>query len=290
DLQTAIDKVAGDKTRFFDTTGINLDYQTMLFGWNVNGGVGGRATQPLTSSDGAVAVAAHSILFPNYSGGNVSVDVPATTFYGLAAGTTYTVYYRPQYFDWAIVPSSSEAAYATSRDGWMFIGRIMTSTASVYNPPSFDVDYGLIGYCVAAEAYLASGKRAGKAQVGDDLVLLNPAGDGVMAGEVTAMGRGVEPCLIFETASARLTVSQSTPMMTRRAAGFLPRPVQAAAFQVGDVVPVLVGKDLVWEPVTAITAVGRRPVAKISADHGVYAASDVPGGPWMLTHNIYAKF
>ncbi len=290
DLQTAIDKVAGDKTRFFDTTGINLDYQTMLFGWNVNGGVGGRASQPLTSSDGAVAVAAHSILFPNYSGGNVSVSVPATTFYGLASGTTYTVYYRPQYFDWAIVPSSSEAAYATSRDGWMFIGRIMTSTASVYNPPSFDVDYGLIGYCVAADAYLASGKRAGQAQVGDDLVLLNPAGDGVMAGEVTAMGRGVEPCLIFETATARLTVSQSTPMMTRQGPGYAPRPVRAAAFQVGDVVPVLAGKDLVWEPVTAITAAGRRPVAKISADHGVYAASDVQGGPWMLTHNIYAKF
>lgn len=293
--------IVGDRTQYIDSTGQIFDYRGLYWGYSVDG-VAGRATDPLTSTSSAVSMAAHTVYLyrTGYSGG-YPLSVPAATFSGLTSDKAYTVFYRPQFGDSFCPESAFAHSFRASPDGYMEIGAIRTATgAGTYVPPgestpvpSSDWNGSYQRYtCVAADAVLASGQRAGDAAVGDPLTLMSPAGDRVLAGEVEAVLAAEAECLTFRTAlGAVLTVSDTTPMMTRKGPGFVPFAVRAAEAAPGLAVPILTPEgDLVWDVVESVEPAGRRPVALITAKGiGVYAASDAPEGPKLFTHNAYNK-
>lgn len=293
--------VIGGRTQYLDSNGQVYSYRGLYWGYSV-GVAAGRNASPLSSDVGSASCAAHTIYLyrQGYSTG-YPISVSGHTASGLADDMAYTWFYRPDYGDHFCVFSGYAPSYVASQDGYMLIGDIKTPASSGYYVPpgstspdpgtAFDGNYDAFR-CVAVSAFLASGQVAGDAKVGDALTLMAPAGDRVLSGAVEAMVIGVAECLTFTTSlGAVLTLSESTPIMTRKGAGFTPRAVRASVANVGLSVPILTEDgELVWDDVTAIAPAGRQPVAHISAKGiGVFAASDHPTGPRLFTHNMWNK-
>jgi hypothetical protein len=289
------------RTQYLDTAGQMFDYRGLYWGYSI-GVAAGRDASPLSSDVGAASCAAHTVKLyrASYSTG-YPISISAHTASGLADDTAYTWFYRPDYGDHFCVYAGYAPAYVASPDGYMLIGDIKTPASSGYYVPpggttpdpstSFEGNYDAYR-CVAVSSFLASGQVAGEAKAGDALTLMAPAGDRVLDGVIEAMATGESDCLTFATAmGAVLTVSVSTPIMTRRGSGFMPRAVRASEAAVGLAVPILTeAGDLAWDEVTAITPAGRQMVAQISARGiGVFAASDHPTGPRLFTHNMWNK-
>lgn len=291
----------GDRTRYLGTDGQVFDYRGLYWGYSIDG-VAGRYTNPLSSGVGYASCDAHTIYLyrQGYSSG-YPISVSGHTVSGLANDTDYTWFYRPQYGDHFCVFSGYAPAFIASQDGYMLIGTIKTPTsAGTYIPPGsntpvpssdFDGDY-MRYLCVEADAFLASGKRAGDAVAGDNLTLMAPAGDHLIDGMIDSLDLGKAECLTFTTRlGAVLTVSDSTPIMTRKAAGYVPYAIKASAAIDGLSVPILSEDgELLWDELVCIAPAGRRTVAHVSAKGvGVFAASDSPVGPRLFTHNMYNK-
>lgn len=285
------------RTQYFDSgSGQLYDYRGVMWGYSVDG-VAGRGVQPISTGVGSVSVAAHSINFPT-TGGYTSISIPSYSQSGLSNDTNYTVFYRPAFGTWFVVQSIFSAAFKASLDNYLYVGEFRTPlSGGSYTAAT--TDYSTNGVydelCVSADAILASGQRAGDAQVGDPLTLMAPSGDFLLAGEVEANHAGQAPGFRLTTAGGVvLTVSDSAPIMTRIGPGGLPYPMRAAECEPGLAVPTCMAADpfgdVVWDVLASVEPVGPIVVARISAKGvGVYAASDVAGGPYLLTHNRYSK-
>ena len=291
--------VVNGRTQYLRSDGQIFDYRGMIWGYSVDG-VAGRYTQPLTPSSGAVSCSAHTVYLyrDGYSTG-FPISVPSASFSGLSADLDYSVFYRPNFGDFSCHQSDNDPAFRASEDGWMWIGTVRTPTSGgTYTPPTSGFSGIYLDFdCIAETAFLADGRPAAWAEPGDPLVLLAPSGDHLMAGRIAAAVRGEAACLTFETAGgAVLTLSVSTPIMTRAGEGWLPVAVRADAVAPGAAVPILRPDGrLAWDQVARITPAGVLPVVKITAAGpdgralGIYAAGDRPQGPMLLTHNGYNK-
>lgn len=140
------------------------------------------------------------------------------------------------------------------------------------------------GGCCWDEALLPSGLKIGDAQVGDALLLMNPAGDGYYDYVVKSIRPAVQPCATIVTESGiELTCSLSTPIVIMRdgvARAFLFENLDL----VGEVVPVLDNGVFRWETVVEVQDAGMLPVRLLSADNGIYAAGN-EAGRYIFTHN-----
>ena len=284
----------GGKTQYFDPgDGKAYDYRVGVYNLSVDG-TAGRYSNPLSASVGSISVASHSIYLPGYSG-VTTLSIPSTSFSGLSDDTNYTIFYRPDYGDWFPIVSAGAAAYKTSRDGYLEIGTIATPTSGgTWVAPTTDfTSTGRYGYydCIAADAVLASGKIAGEARRGDELVMMAPGGDLVVPGKANAVRLAKAHCLTLRTANGgKITVSRTAPLMTREGADFLPHAIAAHDAVVGSPIPTLgEGGRVEWSELVEITPSGLRDVAMISAMNGVYAAADADSAVMVFTHNMYNK-
>lgn len=285
--------VVNGRTQYYNSSGQIFDYRGLLYGYSL-GAVGARGSQPLSSTDTTISVAANTVTFPSFGAGasnEATISVPSHSFSSLTADTTYTVFWIPGTTSWACQDPGNTPPFYASLDGWLFIGAIRTaiSGTSTYNPPPYGGG-GVIGYCVDAEAWLSPELQARDAVPGDPLILMSPAGDAAFAGLIEAIVQAQAPRLRFRTAcGAELVVSESAPIMTRTGPGAMPYAARAADCRPGMAVPLLVDGGVAWDLVTEILAAGSGPVSRISAGDGVFAASQTRGGVPIFTHNSYNK-
>jgi len=284
--------IAG-RTQFYGSDGRTYEYQVLPLNYSVDG-VAGRYTQPLTAGIGTISVASFLIYVPANSG-ITTISVPSTSFSGLSDDTTYTIFYRPEFGDWFPIVSSNAAAYKTSRDGYIEIGTIATpSGGGTWTAPTSEyTSTGLYDAyrCISTEALLASGKPAGGAEIGDPLTMMDPAGELSLPGKINAVRISEAECVTLRTENGgQITVSMTAPIMTRDGQGYLPHAIRAEECAPGMAIPTL-GDDgrVIWTLLESVTPAGRRKVAMISAENGVYAAADPGSSVMIFTHNIYNK-
>lgn len=272
---------------YLQSDGRVRDYRGLLFGYSIDG-TAAKNAQPLSAGTNFVSVAAHSITFPAGSG-ITTVNIPSFSVSGAASDAYYSVFYRPSNGQWAVDGPTVAWQYFSSPLDWLYVGSIRTQvSAGVWQEPTY---IGVPDYCVDVRAVLALGGPAGEAAAGAPLLQMTPDGEGLFVGKIEQNRLGRSDCLTFRTRrGAALTLSVSTPIMTRDGPGYMPRPIRADACAPGLPVPILVGGELVWDEIASIAPAGERQVAKISARDGIFAAGDSPAGPFLFSHNGYAKY
>ncbi len=153
------------------------------------------------------------------------------------------------------------------------------------NPGDGSGGGGVGGSCAWVDAVLPSGKIVGETVVGDDLLLLNEAGDGYFHHPVTGVRFDNQQCYTIVTESGiELTVSDTTPIIIKTSEGYeVVRNFVDSILM--ERVPVLDHGEFRWELVVELKDAGVLPVGLISANNGIYASGNAPDR-YIFTHNV----
>lgn len=237
--------------------------------------------EPMTAADvGATAtitIADFVLKISRGPGESLEVEFDGGSCAGLAFSTGYHVFAYDPEFDGGSVTYFPELTSDLLADPeYLYIGPITTPADGGGGTSGT----GGGGFCVAADSFMADGRRAAQVCVGDMIEALTPDFDGLRMMRVTAIEFAVEDCVRVITESGA-DVEVSCPTRLEQPDHSLVRADES----VGARLMTKRAGVMVWETIARAKPIGPRVVAKISAGECVYAAGrrrDV----MCFTHNI----
>lgn len=251
--------------------------------WDVNTTVTYSATSDAAGvSIATVSVSAGTLVI---GGQTIAYSASSATVSG-TAGQVVTYYL---YYDDPMLQGGSKTLGLASNvvDSANVDGRIAIVTVTLTFPAagstssgggSIGGSGGSSGACVAVDSWLPGGIQAGAVQVGDVLLLCDPATGIESTGTVTFAATREVPCVQIETdGGIVLRCSRTAPIPTRTGLVLAPDLL-------GLQVPARIGSAQAWQRITSVQDIGMQQVRHITVGDQCFWAGAVQGA-YLLHHN-----